>query len=136
MTSLLTSSLGFKQERLIPSSFLPSILEVNTTRSPSKAYDLLCKMPMVNHYTLLYLCHMWYELSRYSNVNKMTIDNICTCVCPALIYVNEYGCVDCMMSSNTEFLRIVSPLFTYIKLLIMATSDVDLEKENIRFSFE
>lgn len=136
VTSLLTSSLGFEHECLIPVSFLPSISEVNTTRSPMKAYELLCKMPLVNHYTLLYLCHLWYEVSRYSNVNKMTIDNICTCVCPSLVYVNEYDSVDCVMFSNTEFLRIVSPLYAYIKLLIMATSDIDLEKENIHFSFE
>lgn len=55
-----------------------------------KAYELLCKLPDVNHYTLLYLCHLWYEISKYSDVNKMTIENICTCVCPSLIFVQEY----------------------------------------------
>ena len=38
--------------------------------------------------------------------------------------------------SNTEFLRLVSPLFPFVKLLIQATNEIDLEKENIRLSFE
>lgn len=103
-----------------------------------KAYELLCKLPDVNHYTLLYLCHLWYEISKYSDVNKMTIENICTCVCPSLIFVQEYFLFIVMIHffSNTEFLRLVSPLFPFVKLLIQATNEIDLEKEKIRLSFE
>ena len=82
--------MGFQGERLIPTSVLPTINEINKTRSTMKAYELLCKLPDINHYTLLYLCHLWYEISKYSDVNKMTIENICTCVCPSLIFVQEY----------------------------------------------
>lgn len=90
MTSLLTSTISFEKECLIPVSFLPAINEVNQARSPTKAYELLCKLPDLNRYSLLYLCHLWYEVSQYSEVNKMTVDNICTCVCPSLIFINEY----------------------------------------------
>ena len=47
----------------------------------------------MNHYSLLYLCRLWYEISLHSETNKMTIDNICRCVCPALISAKRYVCV-------------------------------------------
>lgn len=89
LTSLMSSCLGFNGDRLIPLSFLPAIYEVNKTGEAMQAYRLICRFPDVNRYSLLYVCHMWYELSRYSSINKMTIDNICTCVCPSLVYVKE-----------------------------------------------
>ena len=49
--------------------------------------------------------------------------------------VFSFYCYDSFFS-NTEFLRLVSPLFPFVKLLIQATNEIDLEKEKIRFSFE
>ena len=89
VTSLMTSCISFKQECLIPVTFLPSINEVNQTHNAMRAYELLCKLPDRNRYSLLYLCHLCFEISCYSKVNKMTIDNICMCVCPSLIYISE-----------------------------------------------
>lgn len=41
-----------------------------------------------------------------------------------------------MRRSNTDFLRVVSPLFVFVKLLILSTPHVDLEKMGICFAFD
>ena len=75
---------------LIPAKFITDIIEVNKTKSPQKAFELLERFPQVNRYTLFYMCRLWNEIAAFKSVNKMKIENICVCVCPSLIHINEY----------------------------------------------
>ena len=86
---MLTSLLNFEDDGIIPSSFLPSIIEVNMVKDMKASYGVLQRMPSLNQYNLLYLCAFWNKIASYESVNKMTVSNICTCVCPSLIHVDE-----------------------------------------------
>lgn len=85
----MTSCFGFSGEGLVPTSFMPAICQVSKGGNPDEAYELLCQFPEANRFSLLFLCHTWSEVSCYSSINLMTVDNISTCVSPAMINTKE-----------------------------------------------
>ena len=122
LTSLMTSCFGFSGERLVPASFLPAICQVNKTGDPAKAYELLCQFPEVNRYTLLYVCHVWSELSHYSSVNKMTVDNICICVSPSMMHTKEWGSSEGVRHSTLQFVEWASTSRSTSAVVVFVTN--------------
>ena len=106
---------------MIPIAFLPNIIEFNQTKDAKSVLDVVKEFPELNAVNLLYLCVFWYRISTYSSINKMTVSNLCTCVCPSLIHVED----------NRQFLSIVSPLFPFVNQLILATKQLDLASYGI-----
>ena len=106
---------------MIPISFLPAIIECNQTKDMKSVLDVVKKFPEINAVNLLYLCLFWYRISTYSSVNKMTVSNLCTRVCPSLIHVDD----------NRQFLSIVSPTYPFVNQLILATKQLDLASYGI-----